>query len=481
MLPGLGCVAAMLLKLACLFCAVILTLTLSMQAVAQEVANRSGRPPLPEMHQNADFSYYCDPNHKTQYDDVIKCIPLRPGRNVTLSLGGTVRQRGEYFDHPTWGQEPPNNGYSLQRYMLYENVQVGTRFRFFSELESGLEYGRDPGPRPVIDRDALLVHQTFGDVNFWQSGKDCLRLRVGRQELSFGADRLVSIREGPNVRQNFDGFRLTLHKGAWDVDLFATKYSENHAGVFSDPPNHAYSFWGLYTTHRSSPGRALDLYYLGTDHKNATFQAGTAREQRETVGARFFGNRAAFDYDSEGVFQFGRFGSGNIRAFGLAENAGWTHTSAGGGRRVRLGMEGGVASGDRNPNDHTLGTYNALFPKGAYFSEAELLGPYNIVHVRPNVKFFLPHDLTIWPDLSYFWRESRADAIYGVPEVLLRKGNTGQSAYIGSHANVQIDWHPSQHFTYTLIYLHFFPGSFLKETKPAKNVNFVAPWITYNF
>ena len=474
-------IAAVIFKLAYLLFAFFLMCAHPVHALAQENDASSGPPPLPEMHQNTDFSYYCEPGHKVDYGDNLKCLRLSPTGRVNLSLGGETRQRGEYFDHPTWGQDPSDNGYSLQRYMLYENVQLGQRVRIFSELESGLEYGRDPGPRPVIDRDTLFVHQTFGDINLWRSGEGYLRLRSGRQELSFGADRLVSIREGPNNRQNFDGFRLTFHRAGWDADLLATKYSENNPGIFSDPPNHAYSFWGLYTTHRFSPHRTLDLYYLGIDRKKATYQVGTAREQRETIGARSAGSIGKFDYDTEGIFQFGRFGSGNIRAFGAAENTGWTFGSSADQTRTRVALEGGVASGDRNPNDHTLGTYNALFPKGAYFSEAELIGPYNIVHLRPNVKVFLPHHLTLWPDASFFWRESTSDAIYGVPEALLRKGNSTQSAYIGSHANIQIDWHPNRHFTYTLIYLHFFPGAYLKESRPAKDVNFVAPWITYSF
>ena len=374
-LSGLGIAATILLKVAYAFLALILLVFPQVNSEAQDVTENSGPPPLPEMHQNADFHYYCDPDHKTEYDDFIKCIHIVPKGAVSLSLGGTVRQRGEYFDHPNWGQEPPDNGYSLQRYMLFENIQVGSKVRFFSELESGLENGRDPGPRPVIDQDTLFVHQTFGDLTFWQAGKDYLRLRAGRQELSFGADRLVSIREGPNVRQNFDGFRLTLHKGGWDADLLATKYSENNPGVFSDPPNHAYSFWGLYTTHRFSPRTGVDLYYLGTDHKKATFQIGTAREQRETVGARAFGGAGKFDYDTEGVFQFGRFGGGDIRAFGFGESAGWTVGSGSGKEHTRIGLEGGVASGDRNPNDHTLGTYNALFPKGGLLQRGRVARP----------------------------------------------------------------------------------------------------------
>lgn len=440
-------------------------------------------PPLGAMPELLDWSYYCNPAHQKEYSGSLKCIHSDHFRGVTASVGGEIRERGEYSDHPTWGQDPPDNGYSLQRYALYEDIHFGSNVRVFSELESALEYGRDGGPRSVIDQDQLFVHQTFIDLNLWKSGENHLTLRSGRQELSFGADRLVSIREGPNVLQNFDGFRLSLVDHGWKADLLATKYSESNPGVFDDSPNHAYSFWGLYTTHPlfALKGTNVDLYYFGTDKKSAKFAQGIGREQRETVGTRISGRHDRFDYDTEGTFQFGRFGSGNIRAWALATNSGYTFGDSSPSVKLRVALEGGVASGDHNLHDNTLGTFNALFPKGAYFNEAELLGPYNIVHLRPNVKVELNHHLTVWPDASFFWRQSHVDAIYRVPEILQRPAGSASATYIGSQANVEIDWHPTRHFTYTLIYLHFFPGAFLKQSQPSKDVNFVAPWITYRF
>ena len=37
--------------------------------------------------------------------------------------------------------------------------------------------------------------------------------RVGRQELEYGSGRLIDVREGPNVRLSFDGFKvLSKHR-----------------------------------------------------------------------------------------------------------------------------------------------------------------------------------------------------------------------------------------------------------------------------
>src|SRR4029077_9256430 len=110
------------------------------------------------------------------------------------------------------------------------------------------------------------------------------RLRIGRQELSFGSQRLVSIREEPNVRQSFDGARLTLSSHEWQVDGFATQWVTTNPGVF-DNADSGTMFWGVYAVRPRTPlpHGTVDLYYLGLDRSAATFDRGTAREIRHSI------------------------------------------------------------------------------------------------------------------------------------------------------------------------------------------------------
>ena len=139
-----------------------------------------------------------------------------------LSLGGEARERYEYFNHPNWGQDPQDHGYFLQRYFLHGDLHLGEHVRLFSQLQSSLEDGRKGGPRPT-DKDELDLHQAFLDVKFDIGRDGSLILRSGRQELAYGSQRIISVREGPNVRQSFDGFRAMFHTGDVQVDGFATK------------------------------------------------------------------------------------------------------------------------------------------------------------------------------------------------------------------------------------------------------------------
>ena len=47
--------------------------------------------------------------------------------------------------------------------------------------------------------------------------------------------------------------------------------------------------------------------------------------------------------------------------------------------RPRLGVQANATSGDASPRSPDLQTFNPLFPRGVYFSQANLIGPLNLV------------------------------------------------------------------------------------------------------
>ena len=53
----------------------------------------------------------------------------------------------------------------------------------------------------------------------------------------------------------------------------------------------------------------------------------------------------------------------------------------------RLGLVLDVASGDKNPADPNLQTFNALFQSGTYSGRAQLLGPSNSIRFEPSITF----------------------------------------------------------------------------------------------
>jgi len=61
---------------------------------------------------------------------------------------------------------------------------------------------------------------------------------------------------------------------SWLVDGFALRPDEDNPGFFDNVPNHAIGFWGVYATRPLPDKTFLDLYYLGLDRKEATFERG---------------------------------------------------------------------------------------------------------------------------------------------------------------------------------------------------------------
>ncbi|HEV2802265.1 MAG TPA: alginate export family protein [Pyrinomonadaceae bacterium] len=438
-------------------------------------------PPFKQLRYEEDWSHLRDPSRRSAVQDKIKYIPLGDKEGWYLSIGGEARGRFERFANSSWGQDPEdNNGHLLQRYMLHADLRLGTRARVFAQIKSGLEDGRRGGARPT-DEDKLDLHQAFFDLKLGNAKNRQLLLRAGRQEMSFGSSRLIGVRESPNVRQSFDGLRATLDVGVWRVDGFVTKPVETDRGFFDDASDSARTFWGVYAVRPLNllPGGNADLYYLGIDRKRARFEQGASREVRHSAGIRLWGGRSAWDYNYEFVYQWGTFGRGRIRAWTIASDNGYTLSRV--RARPRLGLKADVTSGDRNPADPNLQTFNALFPKGAYFGEIALVGPSNHIDLHPSLELRPAGALTLTAEATFFWRESLRDGIYGNAINLLRPGSASDARFVGSQPSVQAEWRLNRHLTWAGVFSCFFAGSFVSETGPGRQVRYITSWLTYKF
>ena len=128
-----------------------------------------------------------------------------------------------------------------------------------------------------------------------------------------------------------------------------------------------------------------------------------------------------------------------------------------------------------------MGTFNALFPKGAYFSETDLIGPANLIDIHPYIDLQLTKRFKFTADWDFFWRENTADGIYGVAVNLSRTGQESDARYIGSQFQGKLDWQIGRHLAFAAAYAHFFAGEFLKETPPGNDVNYFSAWLTCKF
>src|SRR5262249_5235155 len=135
----------------------------SVGACAQTPTPSPTPPPYQQQRYDEDWSYLKDQEQRSDLLDRLKYIPLND-RGWYVSLGGEARWRYDYFNEFAFGAGPQDkNGYWLQRYLLHADWHLGKRVRVFTQLQSGIENGRNGGPR-LTDDDRLEIHQAFVDL-----------------------------------------------------------------------------------------------------------------------------------------------------------------------------------------------------------------------------------------------------------------------------------------------------------------------------
>jgi Alginate export len=401
-----------------------------------------------------------------------------------MTIGGEAREVWEQIGNDNWGQQPYMNGYLNQRYMLSLDFHYGSHVRTFFELKSGLNSFRSGGPRP-IDEKKLDFQAAFLELGTGE-GPNWIRLRAGRQEMEYGSGRLIDVREGPNVRLSFDGFKVMAKVNSWRIDGFAMRPDLDKPGFFNNAPDHQVAFWGIYATKPFSNKVSLDAYYLGLNRKRATFQRGTAQELRHTFGARLSRpiatEQSGWDFDYEALWQFGTFGAANIRAWTVASETGYRLPTA--VLKPRFSAKADISSGDHPKSDpNTLGTFDALFPKGNYFGVLATTGPgpINFIDFHPRIEGTLSHGVTASFDWIFQWRQSLEDGVYAVPGFLIRPAGDSRARFVGHRPGLEVRWQVNSHVWLQADYGIFYAGRFLRETQPGRNLNYWALWAGYKF
>ncbi|HYQ21832.1 alginate export family protein [Stenotrophomonas sp.] len=377
-----------------------------------------------------------------------------------LQLDASMRLRGLYYDPARFGIGGSEDGYGLLR-ALASATYARDDWQAKVQLGVHAESGKAGGPGRT-DRGAMDVQQAY-----WRWQRDGLRVQLGRQEAAYGSSRLLSVRDGANIRLAFDGARVGWNGRLGSLDLMALRPVENRAGAFDDRGEHGAHLWGAYATSARGHGTGQwDAYLLDYGRDGARFAAGNGVERRQTVGARWFGQAGALDWNSELVAQGGELRTAgadlDIRAWTVATDTGWRWAAL--PLQPRLGLKADIASGDGNLHDGCLGTFNALFPKSAYFSEASLLAPANLMDIQPTLALRLHQAVSTEVGVQLAWKHRRADAVYTTPAPLVAlPGSAGGARRIGTQYKSETRWQASEHWQWQLQLAWVDAGPALKQ------------------
>jgi hypothetical protein len=381
--------------------------------------------------------------------------------DLSLDLSAQVRERFESTSHPGFGlAQDSSDDYLLHRITVSARAAVGRHFYLNGELVSAGVSGAATSMSGA-QVDPLDVLQFYLDGEF--EADAAVRVRVGRQSLALGAARLVSTRDNTNVRRSFDGLRATWARQHLHLDGFYLRPVVPHTNVFDDTRDAGQAFWGLYLSRDAAePGASgIDFYYLGVRNERAVFASESAGELRHTVGARLFGESLTHDWNLEAAWQWGSFGASHIRAWTLSSDVGYTLPTW--PLTPRLGFKADIISGDRNSNDASLGTFNPLFPKLNYFSDAIIAVPANLCDLQPTLDITVTSSMHIDVSWNVLWKYSRDDAFYLPPLKTVAATSGSGSRYVGQQWSTTAEWKLPASTTFTAGFVSFRPGSSLRQ------------------
>ncbi len=428
-----------------------------------------------------DFSYLYGPkgSYEPSIFDPLKNIEL--GEDLRLSFGGDVRWRFESkrneFLRPG---SRPHDDFLLERYAVHADLKYRDLARVFFEGVHADVHGREDIVF-FIHRNRFDLHQAFLDVRVL--GEDIpLTVRVGRQELAYGNQRMISPWGWGRIRIRFDGLKVFWEGDNWDLDAWYTKPVVNDTTDFDETADDV-SFFGGYATYKGIPKHELDFYLLGQHETIGRLNPNGRRGDKDvyTIGSAFRlplrpGARG-FDYDLEVNGQFGDWAGDDILAWSVGGSAGYTFAEV--AMKPRLGMGFEIASGDKDPFDSNVETFDQLYrqPKD-FLGYFVVTGRQNLNLVNVNLGAWLVED-KVKLNLYYYWMwlQQDRDALY-VPSGLTafrvpdgpmgtkeRRDVTGDSgSSLGQEFDITLGWQIDAHSSVLFGFSHFWSGSFLDAT-----------------
>jgi len=394
-----------------------------------------------------------------------------------LQVRGEFRTRIEGF--AGGGYTPDNNdAYWMDRFRLSAMVRPSKSISFFVQVHDARAFDKTTGGSLAPLRDTLDLRQGYAEISSAHA-----TVRVGRQDLAFGEQRLIGNLAWVNAGRSFDAGRLTLKRTGAQVDLFAASVVTIQPNAF-DTSGHGNVLYGAYGSLTTLlPKQTVEPYVLWRQATNVAAElGGLATMHQATTGARMAGKvPAAFDYSGELAIQTGSVGPDTIKAWAAHANVGRAFASA--AAKPRLFGEYNYASRDANRKDGTRGTFDQLYPTGHdKLGLADQVGWRNIRDARAGLEFKPAAKWQATGSYHSFWLASATDALYSASGALVARSATGTA---GRHVGQELDGQATYVYSAQLQIngglAHVFPGEFLKTLTPGHAYTYPYVMVTYVF
>ena len=149
--------------------------------------------------------------------------------------------------------------------------------------------------------------------------------------------------------------------------------------------------------------------------------------------------------------------------------------------KIRFSLRGDISSGDDDPNDSDLETFNLMFGKGKHLGQLAPYGPVNLFEFHPKIDLTLFDRYKIVTMWGFLWRYNIDDGIYSIGNTPLRIGSLSDSRYVGNQAILEATWQVDRHLAVSGLFSYFFAGTFLKESPPGEDIKYTSILLAYKF
>jgi hypothetical protein len=385
-------------------------------------------------------------------------------------------------------------------------VQSDERFAYANNpAVPGTVKTKGDGP----EADVLDLHQAYFTLGNHKEFP--LSLKVGRQELSYGEERLVGAFGWNNIGRVFDAAKVRWQNEWFGADFFVSRPVIPEDGKFNVENDYDW-FSGFYATSTKIPKHLLDVYFFSRNSLSQAIAAERAPQFPQpsardiyTVGGRIKslpGQVGNWDYSVEGAYQFGnyrdrRLGAASPRltqdAFMAVLQGGYTFVDA--WATPRLGAEYSYSSGDDNAHDGTHGTFDNLFPTNhKFYGYMDFISLQNIHDVRGIFQLKPTPRVSMAVEGHGFWLANTHDNSYnvgGAPRggVATTPGNNyginpTYSAFVGAELDVIAGVAVTRFAQLEFGYGHFFIGDYVKQSLAAvgsRDADYIYTQATINF
>ncbi|MEY5024623.1 MAG: hypothetical protein RLZZ244_151 [Verrucomicrobiota bacterium] len=425
-----------------------------------------------------------------------------------VKLDFEVMYRGEYrnnnFDFaPGKAANGTDDSWLLQRYRVGLLYGPMPGLKFYVQGQDSRELGSAradvPGRFGAEGDDTFDFSQAWMEIG--DSSKSGWSLKLGRQVLSFGDERLVGPLEWLNFARRFDAARLTYNEGPLKVTGFASSpmvsrkdgLNRSDWGDWNGTGRNQY-FSGLYASYDAKPFGAVDgyLFHLTQQSLNAgnledgvvSYTSAAARAADHAAGSNFLtlGTRlkgdpkrlGGWEAELEAAGQVGEVGGRDLRAWAFHAGTGYNFKAP---LKPRVFFDYNYGSGDRDPNDGKVQTFQNLFPTNhKWYGFIDAFSWQNIHNPQVTLQISPTNKTTLRVDHHAFWLAQTDDAWYranGVARVrTLNATARAADRYVGQELDLTAIWKLNRNFSLQAGYSHFFSGTYVRQTGKRADADF---------